>query len=199
MGAGLLFPLSLMIYPLSLWPAFLIAGAALVFVHGIALLRPAAAKSWLKAFPRSRAWGLALLFLAAVWSFILIWTIDLGEFSNWRPRLLVIIPIAAILTGMYVEEFLAVRALGMLALLGAEPFLEAAWLRPEPSRLLLVALMYFYIVLGMFWIGMPYVLRDQIAWLSKSESRWRTAALLGVGYGAVLIARCCLQTLHRSS
>jgi hypothetical protein len=39
----------------------------------------------------------------------------------------------------------------------------------------------------MFWVGTPYTLRDQISWVSKSEGRWRLAAMAGVVYGALLI------------
>jgi hypothetical protein len=138
-----------------------------------------------------------LLLVAAVWSWLLIYTIDLGEFSNWRTRILILIPIATWLTWRYVEEFLAARALGMVLLLAAEPLLEAAWMRPEVMRLTLVVLAYVAIVAAMFYVGMPYVLRDQIAWLSKSEGRWRAAAFGTIGYGALLLISAL--TLHRSS
>ena len=44
------------------------------------------------------------------------------------------------------------------------------------------------IVLGMFWVGMPYTLRNQISWVSASEKRWRAAAFAGLAYGALLVA-----------
>ena len=158
----------------------LITGLFLVLVHGWALLNPREAKTWLQRFPRSRVWGIFLLTVATIWSWLLIYNIDLGEFTNWRPRLLVLIPIAAFLTAKYVDEFLAVRSLGMVALLAAEPLLEAAWMRPEWTRLFLVTLAYVWITIAMFWIGMPYILRDHAAWVIKEEGRWRAAALAGV-------------------
>ncbi|HEX8311961.1 MAG TPA: hypothetical protein VF614_11625 [Chthoniobacteraceae bacterium] len=176
-----------MIYSLTLEKALLLTGLFLVVIHGYALIRSGAAREALRAFPRSRSWGVALLLVAAVWSWLLIKNIDLGEFSNWRTRILIFIPIAAFLTWKYVDELLAPRALGMVALLAAEPLLEAAWLRPEMSRLFLVTLAYVWIVLAVFWIGMPYTLRDQISWLLRSESRWRTAALAGLIYGGLLL------------
>jgi hypothetical protein len=186
-----------MIYPFSLGPAMLVVGLLLVAAHGWALLRPQETQAWLRAFPRSRFLGIALLVIATVWAWFLILNIDLGEFSDWRPRLLLFIPIAAFLTAKYVDEFLAVRALGMLGLLAAEPLLEAAWLRPEWARLFLVVLAYVWVLLGMFWIGMPYLMRDQIAWLTKEEGRWRAAAFAGLGYGALLLILPLI--LHRSA
>ena len=186
-----------MIYPLDLKIALLLVGVLLIATHACALLQPRATQDFLKALPRSRAMGTLLLVLATVWAWLLVKNIDLGEFTNWQPRVLIGIPVAAVLAWMYVEEFLAARALGMLVLLAAEPLLESAFLRPELSRLWLVSLVYVWIVAALFWVGMPYTLRDQIAWVSKNEGRWKTAALVGIGYGVVLLIS--LGTLHRSA
>lgn len=184
-----------MIYPLSLQTALVLAGVVLLVTHGIALLQRDRVQAALRAFPRSRGWGAALLLLAAVWSWWLIRVIDLGEFSNWRTRILIFIPIAAFLTWRYVDEFLAVRALGMVSLLAAEPLLEAAWMRPQMGKLLLVTLVYAWICFALFWIGMPYTLRDQIAWLQRTPRRWTTACLAGIACGAALLT--LRLTLHR--
>jgi hypothetical protein len=176
-----------MIYPLSLELALVLTGLVLIGLHAVALAAPQATQEWLRAFPRSQTMGVVLFTLAVIWSEILIWKIDLGEFTNWRPRLLIIVPAVWLLTLMFVEEFLAVRALGMLVLLAAEPLLEAAFLRPETSRLFLVTLVYVLIVFALFWIGMPYTLRDQIAWLTRTAGRWRLAVIGGVAYGALLL------------
>ena len=186
-----------MIYPLKLEMAFIISGLLLTLLSGIALLRPYEVQEWLRGVPRSKVLGFVFLTIAGVWSWVLISTIDLGEFSNWRPRLMVLIPAAYLLTLKFVDEFLAARALGMVVLLAAEPLLESAFLRPEQTRLALVALAYIGIVFAMFWIGMPYTLRDQIGWLSKNESRWRAAAFVGLIYGVLLLI--LPVTLHRSA
>ncbi len=186
-----------MIYSFDLKTAMLAVGLLLIAAHAFALLQPKSTRAFLHALPRSKPVGLALLLIVAVWSWLLAKNIDLGEFSNWRPRILIFIPVAAWLTWQYVEEFLAARCLGMLVLLAAEPLLEAAFLRPETSRLFLVTLVYVWVSFALFWIGMPYTLRDQIAWVTKSESRWKAAALAGIGYGAILLFS--LSTLHRTT
>jgi len=177
--------------------ACLIAGLLLLAMGGVALARPEAVKAWLTALPRSKKWGFILLGAATAWAWYLILTIDLGEFSNWRTRLLIIIPIAALLTGRFVDELLTARALGMVALLAAEPLLESAFLRPELSRLFLVILAYVWIVAAMFWIGMPYVLRDQIRWITSFPVRFRGTAVLFALYGLTLLILGL--TLHRSA
>lgn len=176
-----------MIYPLKLETALVIVGLLLIAAHAFALLRPQAVQGWLRAFPRSKNWGIGLVTAAAAWFFVLVWVMDLGEFTSWRQTVLIATPFAWLLTMKYVDEFLAVRALGMLALLAAEPLLEAAFLRPEVSRLFLVSLVYVWIVFAMFWVGMPYTLRDQIGWITGGEKRWRAAAFTGLAYGALLL------------
>ena len=116
---------------------------------------------------------LALRFLAVdtLWALWLVSSMDLGEFSQYRTWLQIGVPIAFVLTLTFVDEFLAVRALGMLALLAAEPILSSAFLRPEAARLLLVVVAYLWLTLGLFWVRMSYVLRDQIHWLTKNGPR----------------------------
>jgi hypothetical protein len=182
----ILFCPSLMIYSLNLETALFVVGIFLIVSHALALWKPGMVKDWLRAFPRSPRAGLILITAAAVWFFILVQVMDLGEFSNWRRTVLIATPIAWYLTWKYVDEFLSVRALGMLVLLAAEPLLESAFLRPEISRLFLVTLVFVWIVFAMFWVGMPYTLRDQIGWVTSSDKRWRFAALAGIVYGALL-------------
>lgn len=184
-----------MIYTLTLETALLVVGCFLIVTHALALLKPEATQAWLKAFPRSEFWGATLLVAAAAWFWWMVVTMDLHEFSNWRPLLKFGTPIAAYLTWRYVPEFLAVRSLGMLVLLGAEAILESAWMRPEASRLWLVSITYVWLTAALFWVGMPYTLRDQIAWASANGSRWKVLALGGVCYGAVLLISSL--TLHR--
>ncbi|MGB8169561.1 MAG: hypothetical protein WCF18_18820, partial [Chthoniobacteraceae bacterium] len=167
--------------------ALIITGLWLIALHALALVKIKAVQEWLRVFPRSKSMGTVLLVAATAWSWWLINTIDLGEFSNWRDRLKVIIPVAAVLTYLYADEFLAVRSLGMLVLLAAEPLLEAAFMRPEVTRLFLVTLVYVWIGFALFWIGMPYTLRDQINWVIGSETRWRAAVYAGLAYGALLL------------
>lgn len=178
-----------MIYPpLDLRIVSLIAGLWLILSHGLALLRPGPVQGWLRKFPRSKAAGALFLIVDSIWALLLVSTMDLGEFSNLRAALLGLILVATFLTFRYVDEFLAVRALGIFLLLMAEPLIEAAFLKPQAGRLLLVAFAYLLAILGMVWVGLPYALRDQIDWLRGSKALWRAAALAGVVYGGVLAA-----------
>jgi NhaP-type Na+/H+ or K+/H+ antiporter len=86
-----------------------------------------------------------------------------------------------------VDEFLAVRALGILCLLAAEPLLDAAFFRNEVSRLVVTVLAYLLVIAGIIWVTMPYLLRDQINWSARSNLRWRCLHGLVVLYGAAIL------------
>jgi hypothetical protein len=175
-----------MIYHLSLYTAGLIAGAFLVVVGLIGLVKPDFAQV-VKQFPRSRVAGVVLLTICLVWTLWLVATIQMGEFSSFRRPLLIALPIGYVLALFFVDEFLAVRALGILCLLVAEPLLDAAFLRYEMSRLLVTVFAYLLIIAGLFWVAIPYVLRDQINWSARSVFRWRCLHAIALVYGCVIL------------
>jgi len=175
-----------MIYHLSLHTVGIIAGAFLVLIGLHGLLRPGFA-SVVQRFPRSHVAGVVLLTICLVWTFWLLATIQMGEFSAFRRPLLIGLPIGYGLALRFVDEFLAVRALGILCLLAAEPLLDAAFLRYESSRLLVTAFAYVLIVAGLFWVAIPYVLRDQINWSARSVFRWRCLHIVALIYGGVIL------------
>ncbi len=177
-----------MIYHLTLRTAGLIAGAILILLSLPGLVRPGLLQPLMKRLPRSRIAGIVLLTIDLVWTFWLLATIEMGEFAPFRKPLLIVLPIAYVLALRFVDEFLAVRALGILCLLAAEPLLDAAFLRYEPVRLVVTVFAYILIVAGLFWVTMPYLLRDHIDWSARSTARWRFLHGLALTYGAALLA-----------
>ena len=177
-----------MIYDFSLHAVGIVVGIALILLSLPGLLKPASVQSWVKCFPRSGVSGVVLLTITLVWSFWLLATMEMGEFSAFRTPLLILLPIGYVLVLRFVEEFLSVRALGILCLLAAEPLLEAAFFRYETSRLFLTVLAYLMILAGLFWVTMPYLLRDQINWSAHSNARWRIVHGITAAYGLAILA-----------
>ena len=119
-----------MIYHLSLHTAGLIAGALarpLLSLLGTRFARAQLAAA-ISALPRRRRRsaddrsGLELLAAGDDGD---------GRVLQFRRPLLIVLPIGFFLVLRFVDEFLAVRALGILCLLAAEPLLDAAFLRPK--------------------------------------------------------------------
>ncbi len=176
-----------MMYDIPLKWIGLLLGLLLIGTHGFGLAREATTRRWLAALPRSFTLGVAILSLDLIWTFFLMLKMDWGEFYNLQKPMMILLPVAFFLTIRFVDEFLAARALGILGLLVAAPLLDAAFLQPPVSRLLVVVLAYVYVVLGMFWIGIPHSLRDQIGWVTRSATRWKAALVGGIAYGAALL------------
>lgn len=176
-----------MIYDLPLQTGGFVAGIVLVVLSLPGFVKPGPVQSWLKRFPRSSVAGVALLSLVLVWSFWLLATMEMGEFASFRRPLLIALPIGYVLVLRFVEEFLAVRALGILCLLAAEPLLEAAFFRYETSRLFVTVLAYLLVVAGLFWVTMPYLLRDQINWSAQTKTRWHTVHGIAAVYGLTIL------------
>src|SRR6202166_4788759 len=177
-----------MIYHLSLQTVGLIAGPLLILFSLPGILKPSPVQNWAKQLPRSRMAGIVLLTGALVWSFWLLATMEMGEFSSFRRPLLIALPIGYLLVLRFVDEFLAVRALGILCLFAAEPLLDAAFFRYETSRLIVTVLAYLLIIAGLFWVTIPYLLRDQINWSERSAVRWRFIHGIALFYGVVILA-----------
>jgi hypothetical protein len=178
-------------YDLSLKSVGLVVGLLLIAGHGAALAKGAETRRWLAAFPRSYKAGAVLLTIDWLWTEVLAFEMDWGEFYYLQKWILLALPICFFLTLKFVDDYLAVRALGILALLAAAPLLDAAFLQPPQSRLILVVLAYVWIVLGMLWVGQPHLLRDQIGWVQRSALRWQIASAGGVAYGLLLLV-CAL-------
>jgi hypothetical protein len=184
-----------MTYTFSLFFTGLVTGLLLVVSHLVPLFAPGATRDFLVRFPRSEMWGRILLVLATVWTFWLVRTMDLGEFANLRNMMAVGVIVAAGLTWKFVDEFLSVRALAILGLLAAEILLCAAFLQPQISRLLLVFLAYAWILAGLFLVGLPWLLRDLLAWVTEKTWRLMALSLGGVFYGLALVV--CAVAFYR--
>jgi len=176
-----------MIYHLPLQTAGIISGALLLVFGFAGLIKPEPLRRFASSLPRSKVAGVVILTIDLLWSFWMLATMEMGEFSSFRRPLLVALPIGFFLVLRFVDEFLAVRALGILLLFAAEPLLEAAFFRYETSRLLVTALAYILIVAGLFWVTMPYLLRDQIGWSTRAPARWRMVHAVAVIYGASIL------------
>ena len=118
--------------------------------------------------------------------------IDMGEFFAFRTKILLLIPVGTFLVIRFCEEFLAVRAFGASLLLLAAPVLDCAFLQPQMTRLLLPVLAYAWIIKGLFWVGMPYLLRDAIDWVTAKNLRWKACCFSGIAYGAALLIAAVL-------
>jgi len=172
---------------LSLAAVALALGLLWILSHLPALLWPARVAPRLRAFPRSVPAGIALMAAAVAWGAGLAATIDLGEFSRYRPTIVGVAIVLGLLMIAFSREYLAVRGLAALVLLGANLVLDAAFLRDTPAKLVLVTAAYVAIVAALVLLFSPYRLRDALAWATRDDRRLRLLAGLGIAWGLVLL------------
>ncbi len=182
---------------LPLFTTGLLLGLFLIALHVLLLVKPAACQTFLKKFPRNDQLGQILLGIGLFWFWLLIapqglgklsaLTMDLGEFNNAKGLLQIAVPISLILVCRSVRDFLAVRALGLLGLMVAAPLLGAAFLKDPESRLLVPIYAYALLTASMFWVGMPYLFRDAVNWVTAKQIRWNVFSLAGLAYGLITV------------
>lgn len=172
---------------LSLRAVGIALGLALLGLHLWALLRKDRMIPVLKTVARSQSIGTVFLTIDFVWAFMVATSMDLGEFHRMRWLAQFSLPLMYVAMLFWVNDYLGARSIGIFLLLAACPVLNAAFLEEPVSRLLLSALMYVWILLGLFWVGMPFTMRDQMAWVTAKESRYRGLCVAGAAYGAVVL------------
>jgi hypothetical protein len=182
---------------IPLFTAGVVLGIWLVCSHALMLAKPAMVQGWLKTFPRHVLSGQIILGIGLAWFWLLVapegmgklsaLRMDLGEFNNIKPILRLLVPASLVLVSISVRDFLAVRALGLLGLMVAAPLLDAAFLKDPSSRLLVPIFAYALLTKSMFWVGMPYLFRDAVTWVTAKPTRWFAASFLGLAYGVATL------------
>ncbi len=186
---------------LSLFTVGLVLAIVLIGSHAFLLVKRTEAQAFLKKFPRNQFLGQVLLGIGLAWFWLLIapsghgmlsaLSMDLGEFNAAKGILQLAVPASLILVAISVRDFLAVRALGLLGLMIAAPLLYAAFLKDPLSRLLVPIYAYVMLTASLFFVGMPYLFRDAVTWVTAEQKRWTIASLAGLGYGVAMLV-CAL-------
>jgi len=186
---------------LPLFGTGVVLALILIGISAFFLAKPETAQRFLKKFPRNHNLGQILLGIGLAWFWLLIapdglgilssLRMELGEFDNAKPMLRILTPIAFVAVCFSIKEFLSVRALGLLGLMAAAPLLESAFLKDPTTRLLIPIFAYALLIKSMFWVGMPYLFRDAVTWLTDNPARFKAAAIANLAYGIAILA-CAL-------
>jgi hypothetical protein len=156
-------------------------GYAAPQVYG--LYRPGDYRSALRAFPRSPAWGTALMLAATAW---FLWNLNrenISDFAAFKPYLLGGFAAVGIGACFYLRDFLAVRGLAILYLLLAKVMVDTARWVDTDWRLVVTTWAYVLVVLGMWLTVAPYRLRDWIQWTTDSDRRMAIGLVVRLVFG----------------
>jgi hypothetical protein len=141
----------------------------------------------LKSLPRSPAAAVVFFGTGALGFLHQVWHLSPADFGEYRTPLTLGFAVVALLAFKYVPDFLAVRGLAVLMLLGAMPLLDAAYMEfGHPQRLLMVSVVYLGIAVAIYLGASPFRLRDFFEWLFQRPMRGRILGGLLAGYGGLL-------------
>jgi hypothetical protein len=172
---------------LSLLSILLGVGVAVPQIYGLA--RPERLVAAARGFSRNLPAGIGLMLLATAW---FAWNVNIepiADFSAFKPYMIGGFIAVGVLSCVFVQDFLAVRALAVLMLLLAKLMVDTG--RPHlgqtPWVLVIQIWAYGFVVLGMWFTVTPWRLRDLIHWATASPARVRTLCLIRLGFAACLV------------
>ena len=172
---------------MSLTVATLIPGLLLLALGVPLLLNHAGWAAVLKSFPRSRAAAYVFFGAGAAWFLHAIWHLSPADFGEYRTYLFIGFAAVAVLSFKCVPDFLAVRGLATLILMGAMPLLDAGFMNFEHAQIFLYKVAIYVGIAAAIWLGaQPWRLRDFFAWLFARPSRTRGVGGALAGYGLLL-------------
>lgn len=165
-----------------------IIGIATAVIGLFTLALPRIADKIWRALPRSVWPGRLLTAICVLWAALWLCIMPLGPLSVIRDLLWLLVPIAIASVCIFTPELLTCRAIGGLLVLIPTPMLSAAAWHPSPFRYVVTIYAYVMIVAGMYYIALPWLLRDHITWSLAKPVRSRAIATASVTLGLALIA-----------
>ena len=171
---------------MSLYFATLLPGIILLLL-GILLLWEKAnfariAKSSLRSFPVT----CITMGLGSGWFIYEVSQLGAADFGHYRNYLFIIFLGIAVLSFIFVKDFLAVRGAVILVLMCSRALLEAAYMQEPASRLFLVSFVYLCIITALYLGVVPYRVRDFFTWLFARRCRVKSFGSVFALYGLLL-------------
>lgn len=172
---------------MSLTLAHLVTGLLLIAIGLPLLLQSAGYAAMLKALPRSEAAANILFPAGAAWFLYNIANLGAADLIIPKPWMFGAFVAIAVLSLIYMREFLAVRGLCTLVLVGAMPLLDAAYMKYDLGRRLIMVSVVYLAIGFAIWLGaQPWRLRDFFGWMFARPGRARGIGGALTGCGAVL-------------
>jgi len=173
---------------MSLLFATLIPGLLLLALGVLFLIGNSAITATFKALPRSQTAAYAFFGVGALWFLYNVWNLSGADFGEYHVLLTIGFAAVAALSFKMGPDFLAVRGLCVLVLLGAAPLLYAAYMEYDhKQRLFMVTAVYIAISLAIYLGASPFRLRDFFEWLYRVPVRGKILGGVLAAYGLLLV------------
>ena len=175
---------------LSLSTLCVVLGLAMGLSQLYGLLRPQAFAAAVRKFPRSLAWGWALMLLATAWFLYNLSQEAISDFASWKEYLYAGFAGIGIGACIFVHDFLAVRGLAVLLLLLARLMVDSGrpYLGHTSWALVIQVWAYVLVIAGMWLTVSPWRLRDLLNYATANEKRIKTGCAARLGFGLLVLA-----------
>lgn len=174
---------------MSLTLSTLLVGLILLGLGSLLLVSNSLITSMFKALPRSQTAAVIFFGGGAAWFIYNVYGMSAADvigFSTSTPFVYLFAALA-VLSFIYLPDFLAVRGLSVVTLVGAWPLLLSAYGHYElPQRLFLVSALYVAISAAIYLGASPFRLRDFFEWLYRTPNRARALGAAITAYGVLL-------------
>ncbi len=172
---------------MSLTAATLVTGLLLLALGVPLVLDRGGCAAVFQAFPRSKAATYVVFPAGAAWFLYEIWHLSPADFGEYRTYLFFGFLAVALLSFKCVPDFLAVRGLAALILMGSMPLLDAGFMNFEHRRILLYKVAIYLAITAAIWLGaQPWRLRDFLSWLFARPKRAKALGGALTAYGLLL-------------
>jgi len=151
------------------------------------LLNSTTVAASLRRFPRSRTAAYILFGAGAAWFLSAVWNLSPADFGEYRTYLFIGFAIIAILAFKCVPDFLAVRGLCAIVLMGAMPLLDAGYMNYTYWQIYFYKIAVFVAIALAIWLAaQPWRMRDFIGWLLARPQRTKATGAILTIYGLLV-------------
>lgn len=171
---------------MSLYYATLLPGIILLILSVLLLWEKANFESIAKSSLRSLPVTCITMGLGSGWFIYDVSQLGAADFGHYRIYLCILFFVIAVLSFIFVKDFLSVRGAVILVLMCSRGLLEAAYMQDPASRLFMVSFVYISIILALYLGVVPYRMRDFFNWLFARRSRVNSFGSLFALYGLLL-------------
>ena len=168
--------------------------AVLAVLGAWALASPVSWRAAMKAYPRFAPAGWAFAIVDLVWFAANIKATPLGGLDDYKQYLWIVIPFFIFLIVRYLDELLAVRALGGFILLVPGAILDASRADYHTAyRLIMVAVAYAFVVAGCLLVSGPHRFR---MWMNSPIATDSKARRTGAAFAALALCLAGVAQIH---
>jgi hypothetical protein len=174
----------IMTVKLSVLAILLGLGLGLPQIYG--LVNPSAFGAAVRRFPRNLPAGYVLMVLGTVWFVYNLSQEAISDFASYQNVLMAGFAAVGIGSCLFVQDFLAVRGLAVVALLLAKLMVDTGRAHlAETGWVLVIQTWAYLLVLAGIWLTIaPWRLRDLLEWATANERRIKIGCGLRLAFGA---------------